>query len=124
MIAIEVASQCVISVNSGQNVDSNIDVDVDLEEVINNGGTEWVNVDAVPEISECSLNVGQGASWARVVSKSQSPGLQHGPGGGQDFGVETVQHKAQVQPVFLAYHRVQSVRTVQIPLYQIASSVA
>ena len=71
-----------MSANSGQNIDSNIDVDVDLEEVINNEGTEWVDVDAAPEISECSSNIGQGASWAKVVSKSQSQGLQHGPGGG------------------------------------------
>ncbi len=87
-------------------------MDVNLEEVINNEGTEWVDVDAAPEISECLSNIGQGASWARVVSKSQSPGLQHGPGGRQDFGVETVQHKVEVQPVFLAYHRVQLVGMV------------
>ncbi len=87
-----VASQRVMSVNSGKNVDSNIGVDVDLEVVINNEGTEWVDVDVVAETSEHSSNSGKGASWARVVSKSP-PGLQCGPRGDQDFGEETVQHK-------------------------------
>ena len=42
-----------------------------------------------------------------------------------NFGVESLQHKAQVAPVYLAYHCVQSVgMNVRILLFQVASAVA
>ncbi len=39
------------------------------------------------------------------------------------FDGDTVQHKAEVQPIFLAFHRVQSAQGGRIPLFQIAATV-
>ncbi len=49
---------------------------------------------------------------------STRPWADHG------FGDDMIQHQAQVQPIFLAYHKVQAVGSVHIPLFQVASSVA
>ncbi len=108
-------------VNLAQSGNVGTDVDVDLEAVIHNEGTEWVDVEVEP--SQCFSDAGYEASWAKVVSKFPQ-GFQNRPRGDQGFGEEMVQHKAQVQLVFLAYHRVQSIGTVRIPLYQITLSVA
>ncbi len=59
-------------------------------------------------------------SWARVAS-SNSP---H-PWKDEAFGTDMIQHKAQVPPIFLAYHRVQPADAgPHLPLFQVASAVA
>ena len=107
--------------------------DVDLEAVVESEGAEWVDVDD----SGVGDNDGQSqhCTWAQIVSPQHkvnnkmamdrnvvTASTSTGPA---NFGVESLQHKAQVAPVYLAYHCVQSIGTdVRIPLFQVASAIA
>ena len=121
-----VAAQRVIPVNMSET--QSHDVDVELEVVIDNDGTEWVDVDTTGPLVAIALS----PSWSQVVSGGTASGScpqslsqqTHRPWKDQNFFKDSVQHKAQVQPIFLAYHHVQAMGSVRIPLFQIASSVA
>ncbi len=120
-----IAAQSVIPVNMSET--QGHDADVDLEVVIDNDRTEWVDVETAGPLGASV----QSPSWSQVVSggtasatHSQSSSQQASGPGNWNFSKDSVQHKAQVQPIFLAYLCVQTRGSVHIPLFQIASSVA
>ncbi len=121
---------------SGVNTASwEVDVDVDLEAPIENDSTEWIDVDKTvwQDHTQAHAHVhnhvgNSNKSWAQIASPSASgvvSGSGHRAWSDEGFQEETLQHKAQVHPLFLAYHWVQSNQDgLRITLFQIASSVA
>ncbi len=109
----------------------NHDIDPDLEAPILTEGTEWVDVDvddaeassSLPKPSYAhvalpgnvrSVNPPSPSSWA-----TDSPNLENLP---NVFGSHALEHKAKVQPIFLAYSKVLAEGN-HIPLVQVAAAV-
>ncbi len=95
------------------------DTNVDYEAPVVSDGSEWVDQDSVDstESSDQETVVAtspQRHSWANVTATSPTK---------TGFNGDTVQHKAEVQPIFLAFHRVQSAQGRRILLFQIAAAV-
>ena len=130
----------VIAANSDQ------DQDVDHEAHVNVDSAEWADIEADSSLCPPHLSLssqqslikparldpssskpststlhGTAQSWAQVASPEGS--LIH-PWADEAFNTEMVRHKAQVAPVFLAYHQVNAAPETRVPLFQIASAVA
>ncbi len=73
------------------------------------------------QVASGSCDQSSSKMWSEVAG-SQKDGR---PWLDESFSSESVQHKAQVAPVYLAYHHVQSGgASIRIPLFQIATAVA
>ena len=79
--------------------------DVDLEALIVNGSAEWVDVEDMDSHDHSgSATTTTMKSWAQIASPGPGQVGNASQTSVDDFSEAPVQHKAQVVPVFLAYH--------------------
>ena len=95
----------------GISVVNQLNQEVDLEALIVNDSAEWVDVDVEDVDRHDHLGPTASAStksWAQIALPQMHQVVNTSQTSVDEFSEVPVQHKAQVVPVFLAYHRVQS----------------